>query len=197
MCPKKCSLRLFLISRGKVATSFLSSQFIVFFSFSLFVLNVWMSPLFIKGYLTWLDLKSATFLCNFLKDLTCQKSLKSVSFWQSYSKHKRWTFWDTVHRERKCAENYNKWHNKVIFLTAISILVISNHDSFRLLFGKIASVCLIWKIYIYILALEMAASPKNQHCASSIGTLSFPIGRSGVTKSMVTIRSPFCGHNTI
>ena len=139
---------------------------------------------------TWLDLtwNLQHFYVNFFKDLTCQKSLKSVSFWQSYSKHKRWTFWDTVHRERKCAENYNKWHNKVIFLTAISILVISNHDSFRLLFGKIASVCLIWKIYIYILALEMAASPKNQHCASSIGTLSFPIGR---------WRHKVYGHDTI
>jgi len=29
-------------------------------------------------------------------------------------------------------------------------------------------------IYIYIIALEMA-SPGNQHCASCIGTLSFPI----------------------
>jgi len=28
--------------------------------------------------------------------------------------------------------------------------------------------------YIYILSLEMA-SPGNQHCASCIGTLSFPI----------------------
>jgi len=37
-------------------------------------------------------------------------------------------------------------------------------------------VYFIWKIYIYILALEMA-SPGNQHCATCIGTLSFPISR--------------------
>jgi len=44
------------------------------------------------------------------------------------------------------------------------------------LFDKIASVFFIWKnIYLgYILALEMA-SPGNQHCASCIGTLSFPV----------------------
>jgi len=38
---------------------------------------------------------------------------------------------------------------------------------------KIASMYFIRK-YIYILALEMA-SPENQHCASCIGTLSFPV----------------------
>ena len=56
--------------------------------------------------------------------------------------------------------------------TAISILVISNHDSFGVLFDKIASICFIRKKGIYILALKMA-SPGNQHCASCIGTLSF------------------------
>jgi len=35
------------------------------------------------------------------------------------------------------------------------MLLILNHDSFRMLFDKIASVCFIWK-NIYILALEMA-----------------------------------------
>ena len=60
---------------------------------------------------------------------------------------------------------------KIIFKTDISILVISNHNSFRVLFDKIAFVYFIWK-YIYILALEMA-SPGNQHCANCIGTLSF------------------------
>jgi len=53
------------------------------------------------------------------------------------------------YRERKCAENYNKWHNKFIFLNAISILVISNHNSFRVPFDKIAFVYFIWKIYLY------------------------------------------------
>jgi len=54
-------------------------------------------------------------------------------------------------------------------------VLISNHNSFRLLFDKIASVAYILfeKKYIYILTLEMA-SPWNQHC---IGTLSFPIGQ--------------------
>jgi len=60
---------------------------------------------------------------------------------------------------------------KIIFKTDISILVISNHNSFRVLFDKIAFVYFIWK-YIYILALEMA-SPGNQHCANCIGALSF------------------------
>ena len=76
-------------------------------------------------------------------------------------------------RERKCTENYNKRHNKFIFKTAIGSLVISNHNGSRVLFDKTASEYLFEK-YIYILALEMA-SPVNQHCASCIGTLSFPI----------------------
>jgi len=43
------------------------------------------------------------------------------------------------------------------------------------LFDKIASVpYMLFEKYIYILALEMA-SPGKQHCASSIGTHSFPI----------------------
>jgi len=61
--------------------------------------------------------------------------------------------------ERKCAENYNKWHNKFFFLTAVSVLVISSHNTQvpnAVLFNKIASVYFIWK-YIYILALEMAS----------------------------------------
>jgi len=40
------------------------------------------------------------------------------------------------------------------------------------LFDKMASVYFISKIYIHILALEMA-SPVNKHCANCIGTLSF------------------------
>ena len=34
-----------------------------------------------------------------------------------------------------------------LFLTAISILVISNHNSYQVLFDKIASIHFIWKIY--------------------------------------------------
>jgi len=62
----------------------------------------------------------------------------------------------------------------LFFKTAFTILVISNHNSFRVLFDKIASVgpTFYLKKYMYILALEMA-SPGIQHCASCIGTLSF------------------------
>jgi len=49
--------------------------------------------------------------------------------------------------------------------------MISNHNSFRVLFDKIAFV---FEKRIYILALEMA-SPGNKHCANCIGTLSFPV----------------------
>jgi len=52
------------------------------------------------------------------------------------------------------------------------MLLISDHNSFRVLFDRIFYL----KKYIYYLALEMA-SPGNQHCASCIGTLSFPIRR--------------------
>ena len=41
-----------------------------------------------------------------------------------------------VHASTK---SYNKQHNKFIFLTAISVLVMSNLKSFRVLFDKIAS----------------------------------------------------------
>jgi len=54
----------------------------------------------------------------------------------------------------------------------------SNDNSFRVLFDKIASVYFFEK-YIYILALEMA-SPGNQHCAHCIGTLSLPTAVCGV-----------------
>jgi len=54
--------------------------------------------------------------------------------------------------ERKCAENYNKQHNKFIFQTAISILLISNHNSFRVLFDKIASVSSLSEKKIFSLA---------------------------------------------
>ena len=53
-----------------------------------------------------------------------------------------------MHRERKCAENYN-WHNNFFSETAISFLVISNHKSFRVLFDKIASAYFIGKMYWY------------------------------------------------
>jgi len=56
---------------------------------------------------------------------------------------------------------------------AVSILVISNRNSSRVPFDKIASVYFICG-NIYVLALEMV-SPGNRHCASCIGTLSSPM----------------------
>jgi len=55
-------------------------------------------------------------------------------------------------------------------------MVISNHNSFRVLLDKIASYIFSEKYTggNYMLALEMT-SPVNQHCANCIGTLSFPI----------------------
>jgi len=44
----------------------------------------------------------------------------------------------------------------LIFKTAMSVLVISNHNSFRVLSDKLASVYFLFEKYIYILALEMA-----------------------------------------
>ena len=44
-------------------------------------------------------------------------------------------------REQKCAENYDKF----IFLTAIGILLISKHNSFRVLFDEIAFVFICLK----------------------------------------------------
>jgi len=54
---------------------------------------------------------------------------------------------------------------------ALSILVISNHNSFRALFEKLLPYIFFEK-YISIFALEMA-SQGNWHCANCIGTLSF------------------------
>jgi len=61
----------------------------------------------------------------------------------------------------------------IFFETAIGILVISEHNSFRVRFDKMLPYILFEK-YIYILALEMA-SPGNQHCVNCIGALSFPM----------------------
>jgi len=73
---------------------------------------------------------------------------------------------------------------KLFSYDAIGILVvISNHNSFRVLLDKIASVYFVGKIgptFIF-LALEMA-SAGNQHCANCIGTLSFPIAMNCGTK---------------
>ena len=47
-----------------------------------------------------------------------------------------------VKRGRKCAENYNIAHETIKFLTAISILAISNHTVFE---------CCLIKLLLYIL----------------------------------------------
>ena len=70
-----------------------------------------------------------------------------------------------------------------LFLTAISILPIWNHKSFRMLFYKFASLYFILK---YILALEMA-SPEKQHCANCIGTLSFHISNTKLLSTAVQL----------
>ena len=65
------------------------------------------------------------------------------------------------------------------------LVIISNHNSFRVLFDEIASAFFLEK-YIYISALEMA-SPANQHCANCVGTHSFSVvsGRTGRLKTSV------------
>jgi len=76
----------------------------------------------------------------------------------------------SINRERKRAENYNKWHNKFIFLNC-------NQPSGNFKPQQFPSAVLIKLLlyillekYIYILAVEVA-SPGNQHCANCIGKL--------------------------
>ena len=59
--------------------------------------------------------------------------------------------------------------------TAISILVISNYNSFQVQFDKIASIYFMQKIYIYLHFRTGNGQPGNQHCANCISALSFPI----------------------
>jgi len=83
----------------------------------------------------------------------------------------------TQNRERKCAENYNTWHSNFFLKLQSAFLVISNHNSFRVLFGKIASVYFIWKIYVGLYFSIGMAGPGNRNCANCIGTLSLPISQ--------------------
>ena len=70
--------------------------------------------------------------------------------------------------------------------TSISILAISNHNSFRVLFDKIASVYFIWKIYLYLYFSIGNGRHRDQHCANCIGTLSFPKRlRTGIARSIL------------
>ena len=77
---------------------------------------------------------------------------------------------------------------KNYFWTTVSILVISNHNSFWVPLDKIASVYFIGKIYLF-LALEMA-SQKKQHCANCIGTLSLSCDTTFLTGALFTYCRP-------
>ena len=88
--------------------------------------------------------------------------------------------------------------NDTIFFsyTAISILVISNHNSFGCCLTKLLP-CILFEKCINILASEMA-SQGNRHCANcvgSMGALSFPIvaalGR-GAQKAIAISRPSVC-----
>jgi len=50
---------------------------------------------------------------------------------------------------------------------------------------------ILFQKYIYILALE-TASPENQHCASCIGTLSFPVSAQFL-RIQVLVHESVCG----
>ena len=62
------------------------------------------------------------------------------------------------------------------------MLVISNHNSFRVLFDKNCFRIYYLKDILIFLALEMAC-PGNRHCANCIGTLLFPVRPSISTKN--------------
>ena len=63
---------------------------------------------------------------------------------------------------------------KLFSRTATGILVISNQNSLRVLFDKIASVYFIWK-YIYHYFSNGNGQHRDRHCANCIGTLSSPV----------------------
>jgi len=77
--------------------------------------------------------------------------------------------------EQMCAENYNKHRNEFIFFKLqpafweFQTITVSG-----CCWIKVLPYILLEKIYIYILALEMA-SPGNHHCANCIGAHLFAI----------------------
>jgi len=74
--------------------------------------------------------------------------------------------------------------------TAIGLLVISNHNSFRVPFDKNCfRVFYPKKIYINILALETTSPSRNRHCASCIGTVLFPTHNGRQMRSNASSRS--------
>ena len=78
------------------------------------------------------------------------------------------------HAEWNCAENYNKWQ-QIYFYTAISILLISSDNSFRVASAvrqKLLPYILFEKIYLYFsIGNGQMASAGNQYFANCIGTL--------------------------
>ena len=67
----------------------------------------------------------------------------------------------------------------------MSILLISNYNTFRVLFNETASIYFIWKIYVYF-SIENA-SQGNQHCANCIGTLLFPIATQCLSVTVIEL----------
>jgi len=99
-----------------------------------------------------------------------------TGLWTGLNNRRKWIAVSSVGNESvpKIITN-NTMYAYLFFKTTISILVISDHNSFRVLLILIKLLPnILFQKYIYILALEMA-SPVNQHCANCIGTLSFPI----------------------
>ena len=92
----------------------------------------------------------------------------SVLRWRRYTiRYMYFRFMGVVmfahNRDRKCAEIITNDAISLLFKSAISILVISNHNSFRVLFDKIASVYFISKIYLYFI-IENGQSRKPALC---------------------------------
>ena len=70
-------------------------------------------------------------------------------------------------------------------------MVISNHNSFRVVFDKIASAYFIWKMHLYF-SIGNGQPRKPQHRADCIGTLSFSIGGSSLSYTEREMRRDLC-----
>jgi len=89
----------------------------------------------------WVD-KYVTFHDKFSQDLTCQKSLKSVIVWRSYSKNRRWTF--LGHAKTRCSVRSNSPCECTICLSPITC---------RPRFGFCWPLCAFINYYIFVLML--------------------------------------------
>ena len=82
-------------------------------------------------------------------------------------------------------------------------MLISKHNSFRLLFDTIASVYFIWKIYLYLSTVN--GQPREPALCQLYRRTVVPYRStaekymrwSDVTESVVMTLSPFCGYRTI